>query len=126
MPRRFYMDEELPRDRDTDDGDTGIRREIRDGREIYQDERPVLEEPLKRQEDFKRVDDCRTKEVREREERILKKKKFVRYAEGAKLYSMGRATFSQLALEAHAVYKINNICLVNTELFEEYLETFRV
>ena len=120
MPRRFYMDEELPRDRDTDAGDTGIKREIRDGREISQDVRPVLGEPLKRQEDLKRDDDCRTKEVREREG------KFVRYAEGAKLYSMGRATFSQLALEAHAVYKINNICLVNTELFEEYLETFRV
>ena len=118
------MDEELPRDRDA--GDTGIIRDVRDGREISQDERPGLSEQLKRQEDLNRDDDCRTKEVREREERILKKKKFVRYAEGAKLYSMGRATFSQLALEAHAVYKINNICLLNTELFEEYLETFRV
>ena len=30
MPRRFYMDEELPRDRDA--GDTGIIRDVRDGR----------------------------------------------------------------------------------------------
>ena len=55
-----------------------------------------------------------------------RKKKFVRYAEGAKLYSIGEALFARLAMEAHAVYKINHICLVNTEIFEEYLEAYRV
>ena len=55
-----------------------------------------------------------------------KKKKFVRYSEGAKLYSIGEALFVKLAMEAHAVYKINHICLVNTEIFEDYLESYRV
>lgn len=57
---------------------------------------------------------------------LTRKKKFVRYAEGAKLYSIGEALFARLAMEAHAVYKINHICLVNTEIFEEYLEAYRV
>ena len=32
----------------------------------------------------------------------------------------------KLAQEAHAVYKINRLTLVNTRVFEEYLESFRV
>lgn len=59
-------------------------------------------------------------------EKTRRQKKFVRYAEGAKLYSIGEALFAKLAMEAHAVYKINHICLVNTEIFEEYLESYRV
>ena len=52
-------------------------------------------------------------------------KKFVRYREGAERYSMGLSKFQQLAREASAVYKIDNIVLVNCEVFEAYLETFR-
>lgn len=47
-------------------------------------------------------------------------------AEGAKRYSMCKHTFMKLAQEAHAVYKINRLTLVNTRVFEEYLESFRV
>jgi hypothetical protein len=32
----------------------------------------------------------------------------------------------KLAAEAGAVYKVNRISLVNMEVFEEYLETFRI
>ncbi len=53
------------------------------------------------------------------------KKKFVRYDEGAKMYSMGLHTFQELANEADAVYHIKRIVLVNTELIDEYLEAFR-
>ena len=53
-------------------------------------------------------------------------KKFVRYKDGARLYSMGQKTFERLAHEAKAVYKVNKIALVNTEIFETYLETFRI
>ena len=53
------------------------------------------------------------------------KKKFVRYEEGAKMYSMGLHTFQELAKEANAVYRIKRIALVNTELVDEYLENFR-
>ena len=34
------------------------------------------------------------------------KKKFVRYAEGAQLYSLGLHTFQEIAKEANAVYNV--------------------
>ena len=49
-------------------------------------------------------------------------KKFVRYKEGADLYSMGLHTFQQLSKEAGAVYKIRGIALVNTEVLENFRE----
>ena len=52
-------------------------------------------------------------------------KKFVRYEEGAKLYSMGLHTFQELAKEAGAIYHVKRIVLVNTELIDEFLETFK-
>ena len=52
-------------------------------------------------------------------------KKFVRYPEGAERYSIGLTKCQALAKEAKAVYKIDGIALVNCELFEKYLETFR-
>lgn len=52
-------------------------------------------------------------------------KKFVRYDEGAELYSMGKTSFMKIAKEARATYKVRNIVLVNTELVDKYLETFR-
>ena len=53
------------------------------------------------------------------------KKKFVRYEEGAKIYSMGLHFFQELAKEAGAIYHVKRIVLVNTELIDEYLENFR-
>ena len=52
-------------------------------------------------------------------------KKFVRYQEGAEKYSLGLTKFQALAKEAKAVYKIDKVALVNCEIFEKYLETFR-
>lgn len=52
-------------------------------------------------------------------------KKFVRYDEGAKLYSLGIKTFMQLAKDAGATYRIKRAVLVNTEIIDEYLENFR-
>ena len=52
-------------------------------------------------------------------------KKFVRYREGAELYSIGLTKFQVLAKEAKAVYKIDGVCLVNCEIFERFLEGFR-
>lgn len=54
------------------------------------------------------------------------RKKFVRYKEGAELYSICQSKFEQLAKDAKAVYKVNKVVLVNCELFEKYLETFRL
>ena len=59
------------------------------------------------------------------EDTALYAKKFVRYDEGAKKYSIGLSKFQSLAREAKATYKIDKVVLVNCELFEKYLETFR-
>lgn len=52
------------------------------------------------------------------------KKKFVRYAEGTQLYSLGLHTFQEIAKEANAVYRVKRCILVNTEKVDEYLENF--
>ena len=59
------------------------------------------------------------------EDTALYAKKFVRYEEGAKKYSMGLSKFQIMAREAKATYKVDKVVLVNCEIFEKYLETFR-
>lgn len=54
------------------------------------------------------------------------KKKFVRYEEGARLYSMCKKTFVKIAMEAHAVSKIGKVSLVNVDILDKYLENYRV
>ena len=54
------------------------------------------------------------------------KKRFVRYKEGCEIYSMGMNKFAALAKEAKAIYKIDKLVLVNTEIFEKYLDSFRI
>jgi hypothetical protein len=59
-------------------------------------------------------------------ERVKSRKKFVRYKEGAEMYSMCQSKFEQMAKDAKATYKVDKLVLVNCEIFEEYLETFRM
>lgn len=54
-----------------------------------------------------------------------RKKKFVRYDEGAALYSIGLHSFMDLAKEAKAIYRVKRMVLVNIDLIDEYLENFR-
>lgn len=54
------------------------------------------------------------------------RKRFVRYKEGAELYSMSQSKFEDMARDAGACYKLNKLVLVNCDIFEEYLETFRI
>lgn len=61
-------------------------------------------------------------EKRIREAASVGKKKWVRYKEGALLYSMGIHTFMDLIKEAKAVYHVKRIVLVNTEKLDEYIE----
>ena len=42
-------------------------------------------------------------------------KRFVRYSEGAEMYSMSVSKFMQLAKDAKACYKVNQLVLVNLE-----------
>ena len=65
------------------------------------------------------------KEIKNMDELIKsKKKKYVRYAEGAELFSMGLHTFQQLAKDAGAVRKVKGCVLVNLEKVEQFVESF--
>ena len=55
-----------------------------------------------------------------------KPKRFVRADEGAELYSMSENKFREIAKTAGAIYKIDRIVLVNCDIFEEYLENYRL
>jgi hypothetical protein len=52
-------------------------------------------------------------------------KKYVNATEGAIIYGISKSRIMVIAAEAGAVYKVGNSALINTELFEAYLEKFR-
>ena len=54
------------------------------------------------------------------------KKKFVRYQEGAEMYSMSVRKFQDFAKEAGAVHKVGKMVLVSCDIIDKYLETFKV
>ena len=67
------------------------------------------------------------KEIPELEKLVqVGRKNFVRYEEGAQLYSMGLHTFQELAKDAKAVYHVKRVVLVNTEIVNEYRITKNV
>ena len=53
-------------------------------------------------------------------------KRFVRYKEGAALYSISQNKFEELAKRAKAVYKIDKLVLVNMDILDAYLEMFQM
>lgn len=55
-----------------------------------------------------------------------KEKKYVRYPEGAALYSMSIRKFQDFAKEANAIYKVGKMVLVNTKIIDEYIESFKL
>ena len=60
------------------------------------------------------------------ENRERNMKKFVRYKEGAELYSISQKKFEQLAKDAGATYKVGKAVLVNCHILDDYLELFHV
>ena len=62
----------------------------------------------------------------QREEKKEKRKRLVRYKDGAEMYSMGLNKFQALAKDAGAILKMDRMVLVDLDRFDEYLETFRV
>ena len=54
------------------------------------------------------------------------RKRFVTYKEAADLYSIGLTKVQEYAKIAGATYKMGNKVLVNTDIFEAYLEQFRI
>ena len=61
-----------------------------------------------------------------RTQQNLCKKRLVRYKEGAEMYSMGMNKFQSLAKDAGATLKIDRMVLVDLDVFDQYLESFRV
>lgn len=61
----------------------------------------------------------------EKQDDIVLKKKFIRLAEGPGIYSIGLSTFEKIAREAHATYKVGKIVLINMELLDRYIESFK-
>lgn len=58
--------------------------------------------------------------------KAINKKRLVRYKEGAEMYSMGMNKFQTLAKDAGATLKIDRMVLVDLDVFDKYLESFRV
>ena len=58
--------------------------------------------------------------------KAINKKRLVRYKDGAEMYSMGMNKFQTLAKDARATLKIDRLVLVDLDVFDEYLESFRV
>lgn len=54
------------------------------------------------------------------------RRRFMTYKEVSEQYSIGLTKTQEYAKAAGAVYKIGSKCLVNTDLFEIYLEQFRI
>ena len=42
------------------------------------------------------------------------------------MYSMGVSKFMEICKDAKACYKLNQLVLVNLDILDEYLETFRI
>jgi hypothetical protein len=57
---------------------------------------------------------------------IIVQKKYVRYKEGAALFSVSQSTFEQWAKEAGAIVKKEKAVLVNLEILDKYLDQFRL
>ena len=66
------------------------------------------------------------KDVFDFKEARIKGKKFIRYKDGTEIYSMGISKFQELAKAAGAIYKVNQMVLVNTEILDHYLERFKI
>ena len=62
----------------------------------------------------------------QRKPKTINKKRLARYKERAEMYSMGMNKFQTLAKDAGAILKIDRMVLVDLDVFDKYLESFRV
>ena len=62
----------------------------------------------------------------QRRPKVINKKILIRYKEGAEMYSMGMNKFQTLVKDAGAILKIDRMVLVDLDVFDQYLESFRV
>ena len=62
----------------------------------------------------------------QRKPKTINKKRLVRYKEGAEMYSMGMNKFRLLPKMREQILKIDRMVLVDLDVFDKYLESFRV
>ena len=51
---------------------------------------------------------------------------YVRYRDGCRIFGMSQREFEDRAREAGAVFKVGKMSLVNTVIFNEYLQPYRL
>ena len=54
------------------------------------------------------------------------KQKYMRVKEATKIYPMSRTKLMEEAFKCGALYEVGKLKLINTEIFEEYLESCRI
>lgn len=52
--------------------------------------------------------------------------KFARAKEAVEIYHVSRPTLMRMAIDSGALYKVNATVLINLEILDDYLETFRI
>ena len=75
---------------------------------------------------FYKYDDMRKGTTMQGLPKDFKKRRFARYDEAAEYYGLGLTRFKEIAKQAGAVIKINQTVLIDLEVFEAYIETFRL
>lgn len=63
-------------------------------------------------------------EIEELNSMVKKGKKYMRSEEAREYFSIGRHTMENWAKQAHAIYKINGVKLINIEKIERFIEAF--
>ena len=56
----------------------------------------------------------------------VQSKRYVRYKTGAALFDMSERKFADIAKESGAVRKINQMTVVDIEIFKNYIDTFAI
>lgn len=55
-----------------------------------------------------------------------RRKQYVKYQEGAELYSMGVTQFKRMAHECDSIIKIGRSAWVDLDVFDRYFQTFKL
>ena len=93
----------------------------------YLDENCLLEPEIPCRKESVREMKKRNKDV-EKIKRLVAEgsKRWVRYDEGAILYSVGIHTFQKLARDAKACYKVGGVTLIDTQKLDRFIEAFEM
>lgn len=60
------------------------------------------------------------------EDKKISRRKFIRVKEGVEKYNISRPTLMKLALESGAMIKIESTILLDDQVLEKYIESFRI